>query len=88
MNAKLVQIETSPAKGQLQNFVEIGQTRFAGEPEAAPNKGTHSVKNRPELVNGKSCRIVHPNTLLQFAPGILHSQTEITLRAELVKEFP
>jgi len=53
--------------------VEIGQTRLAGEQETAPNEGTHSVKNSPELVDGKLCRIVHPTTLSHFAPGILHS---------------
>ena len=68
--AKLVQIETGPAKGQLQNFVEIGQTRFAGEQETALNHGTYSVKNRTELVDGKLCRIVHPTTLSYLAPGI------------------
>ena len=25
--------------------------------------------NCPELVNGKSCRIAHPNNLLQFTPN-------------------
>ncbi|HEY5705591.1 MAG TPA: hypothetical protein VIS96_08470 [Terrimicrobiaceae bacterium] len=65
MNAKLVQIETTPAKGELQNFMEIGQTRFAGEQETAPNHGTHSVKNRPELVSDRSSD--HPT---YFAPGI------------------
>ena len=49
---------------------QIDQTRLAGEQETTPNQGTHSVKNRPELVDGKLCRIVHPTTLSYFAPGI------------------
>jgi len=49
------------------------RSMLAGEQETAPNEGTHSVKNSPELVDGKLCRIVHPTTLSHFAPGILHS---------------
>jgi hypothetical protein len=30
--------------------------------------GTHSVKNRPELINGQLCRIVHPITLRILPP--------------------
>jgi hypothetical protein len=63
------------------NPVEIGQTRLAGEQETAPNEGTHSVKNSPELVDEKLCRIAHPTTLSHFAPGILHSPIYKTSKA-------
>ena len=36
----------------------------------AKKQGTHRIDHGPELVDSNSCRIVRPNTLLQFAPGI------------------
>jgi len=64
------EVRRAERRKSLQDLVEIGQTRLDGEQETAPNQEIHSVKKRPELVDGKLCRIVHPTTLSHFAPGI------------------
>src|SRR3954452_19321843 len=53
--------------------MKIGQMKVTGHPQTAPSERTHSVQNDPELINTKSVRMAHPNTVLQLASGNLRS---------------
>jgi hypothetical protein len=66
--------------------------KFRGQPSDAASRAS---KNQGRLTPlsavgaGKlvSCRIVHSNTLLQFAPGILHSPYRQTLQAVMRNSY-
>jgi len=58
----------------LESVKNRGQSQSCGlESEQKPRALTPLIKRRPGAGKLKSCRIVHPNTLLRFAPGILRS---------------